>query len=214
MVCLGIVAGPHGVRGEVKIRSFTERPEDVAAYGDLYDEDGVRRFGARCRGVVKGAVVAKLDGVDDRDAAERLRGLRLHVPRERLPATDPDEFYHVDLIGLRAELLAGEGDDPRPLGVVIGLEDFGAGPVLEIAVEGRPPLMVPFTREVVPVVDIGEGRVGIVAVPGLLSEPPARQSHPPALRAAPSPAARARAKGRPSRRSSPSPQGPHGRGSG
>lgn len=168
MICLGVVTAPHGVRGEVKIRSFTERPEDVAAYGELCDHIGERRFSARCRGMVKGSVVAKLDGVDDRDAAERLRGLRLHVPRERLPATEADEYYHADLIGLRAELVAGEGEAFQPLGVVRAVEDFGAGPVLEISVEGKPPVMVPFTREVVPVVDLAEGRVGVAAVPGLL----------------------------------------------
>jgi 16S rRNA processing protein RimM len=148
----------------------------VAAYGDLYDGDGARRFGARCRGMVKGAVVAKLDGVDDRDAAERLRGLRLHVPRDRLPPPDDGEYYHADLIGLRAELLGEDGGPAKPLGMVSAVEDFGAGPVLEIAVEGRPPVMVPFTREVVPVVDLAGSRVGIAAVPGLLGEAPERAS--------------------------------------
>jgi 16S rRNA processing protein RimM len=181
MICLGVVTAPHGVRGEVKIRSFTERPEDVAAYGELCDESGDRRFSVRCRGMVKGSVVAKLDGVDDRDAAERLRGLRLHVPRERLPATGADEYYHADLIGLRADVVAAEGEAYQPLGVVCAVEDFGAGPVLEIAVGGKPPVMVPFTREVVPVVDLAEGRIGIAAIPGLLEAVDEREpATPPA----------------------------------
>jgi 16S rRNA processing protein RimM len=168
MVCLGIVSAPHGVRGEVKIRSFTERPEDVVAYGELYDENGARSFRAQRRGMVGGAVVVRFDGVDDRDAADRLRGLRLHVPRDRLPPAADDEYYHADLIGLRADLLAEDGGTDQPLGTVCAVEDFGAGPVLEIAVDGKPPVMVPFTREVVPVVDLGGGRVAIAAIPGLL----------------------------------------------
>ncbi|MGZ9034411.1 MAG: ribosome maturation factor RimM [Rhodospirillales bacterium] len=170
-ICLGVVTAPHGVRGEVRIRSFTERPEDVVAYGDLSDEAGERCFRARSRGMVRGAVVACFEGVADRDAAERLRGLSLHVPRERLPATGDDEYYHADLIGLRAEVVAGD-EPPRPLGVVSAVEDFGAGPVLEIAVEGKPPVMVPFTREVVPVVELAGGRIGVVGVPGLLDAEP------------------------------------------
>jgi|GEM_PF-448468 len=127
MICLGIVSAPHGVRGEVKIRSFTERPEDVVAYGELYDETGERSFRAQRRGMVRGAVVARFEGVDDRDAAERLRGLRLHVPRDRLPPAEGDEYYHADLIGLRADLLAEDGGTDQPLGTVCAVEDFGAG---------------------------------------------------------------------------------------
>lgn len=167
MVCLGIVTAPHGVRGEVRIRSFTERPEDVVAYGELWDEAGKQRFRASCRGMVRGAVVAVLEGVEDRDAAERLRGFRLCVPRDRLPPAADDEYYHADLIGLRAELVAEHGGEAQPLGVVSAVDDFGAGPVLEIAIQGKPPVMVPFTREVVPVVDLAGGRVAIAAVPGL-----------------------------------------------
>lgn len=207
MVCLGIVTAAHGVRGEVRIRSFTHRPQDFAAYGDLYDEAGERCFRARARGVVRGSVVAAIEGVESRDAAEGLRGLRLCVPRAALPGTDGDEYYHTDLIGLRAELVADDTGVDRPLGVVSAVEDFGAGPVLEIAVEGKPPVMVPFTREVVPVVDLAEGRIGIAAVPGLLAEPPGRHPHPPASQAPPSPTTQARVKRRRSCRSSPSPYG-------
>jgi 16S rRNA processing protein RimM len=174
MVCLGIVSAPHGVRGEVKIRSFTERPEDVAAYGELYDETGERRFRVQRRGMARGAVVARIDGIDDRDAAERLRGLRLHVPRDRLPQAAADEYYHADLIGLRAEVAGEDGGAGEALGMVCAVEDFGAGPVLEIAVEGKPPVMVPFTRQVVPVVDLSQSRVVIAAVPGLLEAVPER----------------------------------------
>lgn len=172
MVCLGVVTAPHGVRGEVRIRSFTERPEDVVAYGDLYDEAGERRFRAECCGMVRGSVVARLEGVEDRDAAEKLRGLLLHVPRAVLPATEAEEYYYVDLIGLSAEILPGEGGASRLLGQVSAVEDFGAGAVLEIAIEGKRTVTVPFTREVVPLVDVADGRIGIAVVPGLLDAEP------------------------------------------
>jgi 16S rRNA processing protein RimM len=180
MVCLGVVTGPHGVRGDVRIRSYTARPEDVVAYGDLYDEVGERYFRARFRGVVRGAVVARFEGVDDRDAAERLRGLKLYVPRAALPATDAEEYYHADLVGLRAELIGGEDGAPRPLGLVSAVEDFGAGPVLEIAIEGKPPVMVPFTRAVVPAVDLAAGRIAVANIPGLLGDAEVQRPAPPA----------------------------------
>ncbi len=185
MVCLGIVTAAHGVRGEVRIHTFTDRPEGLVAYGDLYDESGTRRFAVCPGGSVRGAVIARIGGVDDRNAAERLRGCKLCVPRSALPETDPDEYYHTDLVGLRAEVVNGaDGLERSPLGAVTAVDDFGAGPVLEIAVAGGPPVMVPFTRAVVPWVDLEAGRIGIAAIPGLLggsgpeeTPPPVRAEH-------------------------------------
>lgn len=195
MVCLGTVTAPHGVRGEVRIRTFTAQAEDLVAYGDLYDERGERRFEVRPVGSVRGAIIARILGIADRDAAERLRGLNLCVPRTALPDPELEEYYHVDLLGLRAELVS-DGDSPEDgaravpacaiLGAVTAIDDFGAGPVLEIAVADGPPLLVPFTRTVVPWVDVDAGRIGIAAIPGLLGgaqaeeEPQARETRRPA----------------------------------
>ena len=168
-VCVGVVAGAHGVRGAVRIKSFTAKPEDVARYGPLEDEGGGQRFSLRLVGEGKGVVIGWLSGIADRDRAEAVRGLRLYLHRDALPPTGEDEFYHADLIGLEAVLADG-----TPLGQVKAVHDFGAGDTLEIGRQDGPPAMVPFTRAVVPVVDLGAGRLVIDPPPGLLDEPKPR----------------------------------------
>ncbi|MGE5546862.1 MAG: ribosome maturation factor RimM [Solirubrobacterales bacterium] len=159
LVCVGAVVGAHGVRGAVRVKSFTDVPEDVAGYGPVSDETGSRRFKLKVIGEAKGLVIAKLDGVNDRDAAEALRGTKFFVPRERLPATDEaeDEFLYSDLVGLRAEAADGS-----VIGTVRGVADFGAGEVLDVARSEGGSFMVPFTREAVPVVDVAGGRLVVV----------------------------------------------------
>ena len=165
-VCVGAVAGAHGVRGAVKIKSFTATPEDVAGYGPLEDESGERRFSLRLVGTGKGVVIGHLSGIADRNQAEAARGLRLYLPRAALPPTEEDEYYHADLIGLAAVLTDG-----TPVGAVRAVHDFGAGDTLEIARTEGPPVMVPFTRAIVPSVDLAAGRLVVDPPPGLLDEP-------------------------------------------
>ena len=164
-ICLGVVTGPQGVQGAVRIKSFTEAPENVARYGALTDETGVRRFELRLIGTAKGVVIARLLGVGDRNQAEALRGLRLYLPRSALPQTEADEYYHADLIGLEAVL--GDG---TPVGRIRAVHDFGAGDTLELARPGASPVMVPFTRAVVPSVELAAGRLVLDPPPGLLDE--------------------------------------------
>ena len=164
-ICLGIVTGAHGVRGAVRIKSFTAVPEDVARYGALTDETGDRRLELHLVGTAKGVVIARVSGVEDRDQAEALRGLRLYLARSALPQTPAEEYYHADLIGLEAVL--GDG---TPVGRVRAIHDFGAGDTLELARSGAPPLMVPFTRAVVPTVELAAGRLVLDPPPGLLDE--------------------------------------------
>jgi 16S rRNA processing protein RimM len=164
-VCVGVVTGPHGVGGAVRIKSFTARPEDVGAYGPLADETGARRFALRLVGAAKGVLIARLSGIDDRNHAEELRGLRLYLPRAALPQPEEEEYYHADLIGLAAAL-----PDGTPLGRVRAVHDFGAGDTLEIARTDAPPIMVPFTRTIVPIVDIEAGRLVVAPPPGLLDD--------------------------------------------
>jgi 16S rRNA processing protein RimM len=164
-VCLGVVTGPHGVQGAVRIKSFTEEPEDVGRYGPLTDATGARRFELRLIGAAKGVVIARLSGVEDRNQAEALRGLRLYLPRSSLPQTEAEQYYHADLIGLEAVL--GDG---TPVGRVRAIHDFGAGDTLELARPGAPPVMVPFTRAVVPSVELAAGRLVLDPPPGLLDE--------------------------------------------
>ncbi|MDE0702213.1 MAG: ribosome maturation factor RimM [Rhodospirillaceae bacterium] len=158
MVCIGAVAGAHGVRGNVRIKPFTDAPEDVAAYGPVSDAGGARAFDLTLVGESGGTVIARLTGIEDRDAAEALRGLRLHVPRERLPAPEEDEFYHADLIGLR--VVDSEG---CAAGTVHALYDFGAGDLIEIRRPSRPPVLLPFTRAAVPEIDLSAGEVTVDA---------------------------------------------------
>ena len=169
-VCMGIVGAPHGVRGAVRIKSFTDEAEAIGRYGALEDENGAQ-FTLRVIGSAKGdgMVIATLSGVADRDRAEALRGLRLYVPRAALPAPAEDEFYHADLIGLAATL--GDG---TTLGKVIAVHDFGAGDMLEIGRDEGQPVLVPFTRATVPVVDIAGRRV-VIDPPEGLFDPPRRQ---------------------------------------
>ena len=162
-VCVGIVTGPQGVQGAVRIKSFTTVPEDIARYGPLADKTGCDCFELRICGTAKGVLIARLSGVEDRDQAEKLRGLCLYLPRSALPQTEGEEYYHADLIGLEAVL--GDG---TPVGRVRAIHDFGAGDTLELTRPGAPPVMVPFSREVVPVIELAEGRLVLDPPPGLL----------------------------------------------
>jgi len=167
-VCMGIVGAPHGVRGAVRIKSFTDEPEAIASYGALEDESGARQFTPRVIGAAKGdgIVIATLPGVADRDQAAALRGLRLYAPRAALPPTEEDEFYHADLVGLIAVL-----EDGARLGKVVAVHDFGAGDMLEIARDKGQPVLVPFTRAAVPVVDVASGKIVVDPPAGLLDAP-------------------------------------------
>jgi len=156
-VCLGQIGAPHGVRGEVRLRSFTAEPEALTHYGPLETEDGrvVEIVSLR---PAKDHFVAVLSGVGDRDAAERLANVRLYVPRERLPAiADADEFYHADLIGLAVVDRAG-----APIGSVMAIHNFGAGDLIEIRIDADGKTeMVPFDADHVPAVDVAAGRIVI-----------------------------------------------------
>lgn len=156
LICVGAVAGAYGVRGEARIKSFCAEPADIALYAPLLDESGARSFTLRITGAIAGGFSARLGGVSTREAAAALKGLRLHAPRDRMPALPDDEFYHADLIGLAAVDTGG-----APLGRISAVEDFGAGDFLEIARPGAAPLLVPFTREAAPTVDLAAGRVVI-----------------------------------------------------
>jgi 16S rRNA processing protein RimM len=163
-VCVGIVTGPHGVRGLVKVRPFTADPADLTAYGTPTDGAGTPRP-FTVMNAIKGQILVRFDGVNDRDQAEALRGLRLYVPRAALPEPEEDEYYHADLIGLTAIL-----PDGAVLGLVRAVYDFGAGDVLEVIGSGRSPTMVPFTKAVCPLVDVPGGRVLVDPPAGLLGD--------------------------------------------
>jgi 16S rRNA processing protein RimM len=163
-VCVGRIAGAHGVRGEVRIASYTDDPHDIASYGPVSDEDGARHFTIKPVRMAKSHLVARIDGIDDRDAAEALRGVTLYVSRAALPEPEDDEFYWEDLVGLRAETTGGE-----PLGTVLSVQDYGAGIMLEVGESARLATLVPFTRDIVPSVDLNAGILSIDPPAGLFS---------------------------------------------
>ena len=165
-ICFGIITAAHGVRGAVRVKSFTADPKDVARYGPLEDESGERRWSLGLMRSAKGVVVCRVEGIADRDSAEALRGLRLYLPRAALPPTAEEEYYHADLIGLDAVLTDG-----TPVGEVRAVHDFGAGDTLEIARPEGPSAMVPFTKAVAPEVDLSAGRLVLDPPPGLLDAP-------------------------------------------
>ena len=156
-VLLGVVIGAQGLKGEVKVKAFTQSPEKLAAYGPLHTKDGKSFRANFVRKTKDGAVIA-LEGVNDRNAAEALKGAELYVPRSALPKEDADEFYHADLIGLRAEDTEG-----RAMGTVRALHNFGAGDVIELVRDDGDEVFLPFTREVAQEIDIESGRIVIAA---------------------------------------------------
>jgi 16S rRNA processing protein RimM len=158
-ICVARLGAAHGVRGEVRLWSFTAEPAAVARYGPFETADG-RVIEIEALRPAKDFFVARLKGVADRDAAERLRNAELFVPRARLPAPeDDDEFYHADLIGLAVEDAAG-----APLGSVVAVHNFGAGDLLEVKPTGAgDTVMLAFTEATVPVIDIAAGRIVVAA---------------------------------------------------
>ncbi len=160
-VVLGRISGAHGLKGEVRIRPYTEQPEDIGSYGAVTAVPGGRELKVKVVRLVKDGVIARIAGVTDRTMAEALKGLELEVEREALPEPVEDEYYHADLIGLVVEDQTG-----RKLGTVRAVQNYGGGDILEIAPEdGGSTVLMSFTRESVPVVDLEKGR--------LVADPPA-----------------------------------------
>ncbi|MEM8537996.1 MAG: ribosome maturation factor RimM [Pseudomonadota bacterium] len=160
-ICIAAIAGAFGVKGEVRLKSFTAHPEDVATYGPARSEDGAHSFTISLTGQsTKGALIARLSGVTAKEAADALRGVRLYVDRDRLPNLPDDEFYHADLIGLEV-LDTGGG----VLGRVKSVLNHGAADLLEIHGPGlQTTVLLPFTQEIVPTIDLEAGR--------LIADPP------------------------------------------
>jgi 16S rRNA processing protein RimM len=155
-ICVARIGAAHGVRGEVRLWTFTEDPRAVMRYGSLSTKDGARQFEVTKAREAKDHLVATIKGIADRNAAEKLNGLELYIARDQLPEPEDDEYYHADLIGLAAETTAGE-----PLGRVLAIHNFGAGDIIEIAPPSGSTLLLPFSNAVVPTVDIRGGRVVI-----------------------------------------------------
>ncbi len=163
LVLLGSFANAHGIRGEVQVRTYTGAPESIASYGPLSDKAGRRTFKLRVVRVTDKGIIARVEGVSDRNAAEALKGIELYVERAKLPAADEGEYYHADLIGLRA--VSPEGEE---IGKIIAVANFGAGDLLEVLLAGGTATeYVPFSDACVPSVDIAAG-VATVVMPEMV----------------------------------------------
>jgi 16S rRNA processing protein RimM len=168
MVLVGRIGAAHGIRGEVRVKAYAEDPAGLARYSPLASADG-RAFAIDAVRPAAGGspdmLVVHFTGIDTRNAAEALNGTELFVPRDRLGATEADEYFHADLIGLAAVTIAG-----LPLGIVVRVQNFGAGDLLEVAPRRGETLLIPFTRAIVPEVDLAGGRVVVDPPPGLLDD--------------------------------------------
>ncbi|WP_111559781.1 ribosome maturation factor RimM [Paracoccus sediminilitoris] len=152
-ICVGAIAGAFGVHGEVRLKSFCAEPSDIANYAPLTSEDGTRSFAVSLTRPVTGGIGARVSGIATREEAEALKGMTLWAPRAALPSLPDDEFYHADLIGLDVVDTGGQS-----LGRVRAIYDHGAGDILEI-VGGKDILMLPFTKAIVPTIDLAARRI-------------------------------------------------------
>ena len=153
-VCLGIISGAHGIRGEVKVRCFAEDCRSLTAYGPLEDKNASRKFVLKITGKAKDDLRVKIQGCDDRNAAESLKGTELYIERSALPELEEDEFYHTDLIGLDVK----EEGSSEVIGKVAALYNFGANDIIEIKVNKTAKLeMLPFNKQYVPQINIKDG---------------------------------------------------------
>lgn len=153
-ICLGAIVGVHGIRGEVKVKSFTEIDCDIDKYGPVANKSGDKVFSIKVTGHSKELLRVKIKGVDDRNLAETLVGTELYVSKSALPEPEEDEYYHADLIGLAVK----EKSSEKKVGTVAGVYNFGAGDILELKLGETGRLeMIPFTKQYVPVVNIKEG---------------------------------------------------------
>ena len=164
-ICVGLITGPQGIRGQVRLRSFTEDPEAIFDYKPLTDEAGERTFAIRPMGVAKDVFIASVDGVKDRNAAEALHGTKLYFDRTKLPKAKKGQYYESELIGLTAKDAGG-----KVYGKILATHDYGAGPFLEIGTNKKDSFMLPFTDACVPEIDMASGTAMVVVPDGWLNK--------------------------------------------
>ena len=162
-LCLGVIIGPHGIKGAVRVKSFTEKPESIAEYGTLHDKYG-KSFDLQLEGQSKGTLIVSIKGMTTRTQAEVLKGTELFIKRKVLPHTDDGEYYHADLLGLNVY-----NRDGKKMGVVKAMHNFGAGDIVEVVIaETENTVLIPFNNNTVPEIDFVKQEM-IVEIPlGLL----------------------------------------------
>ncbi|MEO1109038.1 MAG: ribosome maturation factor RimM [Pseudomonadota bacterium] len=155
LICVGTIAGSYGVRGEVRLKSYCAEPSDIESYSPLTNEAGKERYPLVLTRTIKNGFAARLGGVETKEEADDLKGLRLFARRDQLPSLPDDEFYHADLIGLEVFDTGG-----TLLGQVKSVQNHGAADLLELHGPGlKSTILLPFTLEAVPTVDLDKGRI-------------------------------------------------------
>jgi len=169
LICVAAIAGSFGVKGEVKLKAFTQEAMDCVGYGPLVNADGDVVLTVTSARAIKDAIAIRAEEVVTREDADALKSTKVYVPREALPETDEDDFYYSDLIGLEVKSTSGQR-----MGAIIGVHEFGAGDMLEIkppkSAEKTASYFHPFTKVAVPKVDMAAGRV--IIVPQIADTPP------------------------------------------
>ena len=163
LICVGVITSAHGIKGAVKIRSFTEDPAALAGYSPLYNSDASRKFVIKTLSENGEMLIAQITGISNRNDAEMLGGTELFVYRDMLPEVAEDEFYYEDLIGLHVKSSINNND----LGVVTSVYNHGAGDIIEIRLEasGKSELLA-FTKENVPEINISGGYI-VISLPDI-----------------------------------------------
>lgn len=171
-VCIAQIGAPNGVRGDVRVKLFSDDPDSLKAYGALETADGSRAFKALSARPQKTVFIVRFAEITSRNEAESLNGTKLYIDRNKLPELEEEEFYYSDLMGLRVEL-----EDGSEFGTVLAVHDFGAGELLDVAPKKGKSILLPLTKEVVPTIDIANGKVVIVLPEGLLDGDDAAEKH-------------------------------------
>ena len=164
-VCLGVFVGAKGIAGEVRIKSFTETPADIGAYGPVESEDGTKTWALTVVGEAKGVVIARIKGITDRDQADDLKGVKFFVMRAKLPSPDEGTYYQTDLVGLKVVLTSGEDK-----GTVVAVHNFGGGDIIEVGDGINDTVMVPFTSVAIAEVNMNDGFIRVEPLPGLFDD--------------------------------------------
>ncbi|MBA2126167.1 16S rRNA processing protein RimM [Hyphomicrobium methylovorum] len=160
LILLGEITGVHGIRGDLMVRSYTDPLDAIATYGPLLDGMGNKKLSLTVHRVTDKGIVARVEGIKDRTAAEGLRGTKLYVERSQLPEASASEFYHADLIGLKAL-----NPDGSALGEIVSMQNFGGGDLLELKpASGAPSEFIPFETQWVPTIDL-EQRTAVIIIP-------------------------------------------------
>ena len=163
LICVGIITGPHGIKGNCKIKSFTEKPGNIRKYSPFTDIKGTETYKITSANMLKDHLIVHFLGINTRNEAENIKGLKLYVNENVLPPTVEDEFYYSQLVGLQVESIEG-----IVYGKVITVQNFGAGDLLEVSITEQQQVLIPFTKEIVPIVDVNAGFVKISPPEGLL----------------------------------------------